>query len=34
MGNFRDWLTRLMYGRYGVDQLYFALIAAYLVYWL
>lgn len=31
MGNFRDWLTRLMYGRYGVDQLYFALIAAYLV---
>ena len=31
MGNFRNWLARLMYGRYGVDQLYFALIAAYLL---
>ena len=31
MANFRDWLARLMYGRYGVDQLYFALIVAYLV---
>ena len=24
MGNFRDKLIRFMYGRYGVDQLYFA----------
>ncbi len=31
MGNFRNWLARFMYGRYGVDQLYFALFAAYLV---
>lgn len=26
MGNFRDKLIRFMYGRYGVDQLYYALM--------
>jgi hypothetical protein len=31
MENFKDKLARFMYGRYGVDQLYYALIVAYLV---
>ena len=31
MGNFRDKLTRFMYGRYGADQLYYALFALYIV---
>jgi len=31
MGKFRDKLAQFMYGRYGTDQLYNALIAAYFV---
>jgi hypothetical protein len=31
MANFRDKLVRLMSGRYGVDQLYYGLMVAYLV---
>jgi hypothetical protein len=31
MGNFKDKVVRFMDGRYGTDQLYYALIAAYLV---
>lgn len=31
MGNFKDKLARFMYGRYGTDQLNYALIVAYLV---
>ncbi len=30
---FRDKLTRFLYGRYGVDQLYFALFIFYFVIW-
>lgn len=29
MGNFREKLARFMYGRYGIDQLYYALMVAY-----
>lgn len=31
MGNFKNKLAQFMYGRYGTDQLYLALIVAYLV---
>ncbi|MBU3182698.1 hypothetical protein [Clostridium psychrophilum] len=31
MGNFKNKLMHFMYGRYGTDQLYFALIATYFV---
>lgn len=31
MGNFREKLTRFMSGRYGVDQLYYGLMAVYFV---
>lgn len=31
MGKFKDKLIRFMYGRYGVDQLYYALFIAYFV---
>ncbi|MGV8979681.1 hypothetical protein [Clostridium sp.] len=31
MGNFKNKLTQFMYGRYGTDQLYNALIVAYFV---
>ena len=31
MGNFKNKLTHFMYGRYGTDQLYIALIVAYFV---
>ena len=27
MGKFKAYITRLMYGRYGIDQLYYAMIA-------
>ena len=28
---FREWLARFMYGRYGTDQLYYALLVLYLI---
>ena len=31
MGNFKNKLTQFMYGRYGTDQLYIALMGAYFV---
>lgn len=31
MGNLKNKLTQFMYGRYGTDQLYIALIGAYFV---
>lgn len=31
MGNFKNRVTAFMYGRYGIDQLYYALMVAYLI---
>lgn len=31
MGNLKEKLASFMYGRYGIDQLYYAIIAAYFV---
>lgn len=31
MGNFRDRMARFMYGRYGIDQLYYALFVFYFI---